>query len=138
MQEFEMNDEMRSASEIIAIALMTPKLREAEIDLTDMDAVREALVAARFGERLIENCAEQAAVEAAKPAPTWAPFPVLPESRQERAVFEHFGKRLVEEGADPDDQDAVMAVISRTGFGAEMAHRVAVGAAQAAMEAAYA
>lgn len=59
-----MNDQMRSASEEIAIALMVPKLREAGIDLTDMTEVHRTLVAARFGERLIVNCADRAAVKA--------------------------------------------------------------------------
>ena len=64
MQIIEMNTDMQSASEAIAIALMVPKLREANVDLTDIAAVRQALVEAHFGERLIENCAERAAKEA--------------------------------------------------------------------------
>lgn len=60
----EMDGDMRSASEEIAIELMVPKLREAGIDLSDIDAVRRALVEARFGRALIANCAERAAARA--------------------------------------------------------------------------
>lgn len=60
----EMNDEFRGASEGVAIKLMVAALQESTVDLTDMAAVRKALVAARFGERLIVNCAERAAARA--------------------------------------------------------------------------
>lgn len=65
MQQIVMDDELRAASEGIAIALMVPKLQESGVDLDDMDAVRQALAEARFGRALIRNCAERAA-EAAR------------------------------------------------------------------------
>lgn len=59
-----MDDEMRTAAEGVAIELMVPELYEADIDLTDMDAVRATLADRRFGRRLIVNCAERAAAKA--------------------------------------------------------------------------
>lgn len=50
------------------VQLMQRPLRAANIDLTNMDAVREALVAARFGDELVAACAELAAQAAVEPA----------------------------------------------------------------------
>lgn len=54
-------DDMRNGAIRFTIGLLVPALRAANIDLTSMNAVRQVLVAARFGENLIRNCAELAA-----------------------------------------------------------------------------
>lgn len=65
MQHGIADDDMRASARKFTIQLMQRPLRAAGIDLTDMDAVREALIAARFGDELIAACAEQAAMEPA-------------------------------------------------------------------------
>lgn len=60
-----MSPRMRAASEDFATRLMSDKLIEIGTDLSNRTAVRKALRSAKFGERLIENCADRAALEAA-------------------------------------------------------------------------
>lgn len=63
-----MSPTMRAAVDDFTAKLMAEKLVEAATDLTNLAAVRKALRVARFGERLIENCALAATDRAMKMA----------------------------------------------------------------------
>jgi hypothetical protein len=68
MQLFVLTNAERAGAIRFTIGLMVPQLRIANIDLTDMPAVRAALIAAHFGDELIAACAELAAQAAMDPA----------------------------------------------------------------------
>lgn len=55
-----MNDETRKSVDDFATRIMAEKLIGAGADLSDETAIRDTLRSARFGEQLIENCAESA------------------------------------------------------------------------------
>lgn len=61
-----MPPKIRAASEDFATRLMAAKLNELGTDLSNRKAVRDALRSVRFGEQLIENCADRAAIAAAR------------------------------------------------------------------------
>ncbi|MCY0094598.1 hypothetical protein [Hoeflea ulvae] len=68
-----MTPTMRAAVNDFTAKLMAEKLVEAGTDLLDLAAVHEALRSSRFGELLIESCADRAADQARRLQPVATP-----------------------------------------------------------------